>query len=144
MMTSLFLLGGAVGGLVGGWLADRAHERAVIASSLIIAFPLLQLSLMIPGVWGSGFLMLGGFCLLSNSPVTIGLAQRYAPGSAATASSLMLGLGWGTGGVLVTLVGMLADRIGPVAALRIQGLCLIAAFVLALTLPSVSKPRSTR
>jgi FSR family fosmidomycin resistance protein-like MFS transporter len=144
MMTSFFLLGGAVGGLVGGWLADadRVHERAVIAGSLAIAFPALQLSLLLSGVWGTAFLILGGFCLLSSAPVTIGLAQRYAPGSAATASSLMLGLGWGTGGVLVTLVGMLADRVGPVGALRIQGLCLVAAVLLALTLPSVTKPRS--
>ena len=142
MMTSFFLLGGAVGGIVGGWLADRVHERVVIAGSLAIAFPMFQLSLMLPGVWGIAFLMLGGFCLLSSAPVTIGLAQRYAPGSAATASSLMLGLGWGTGGLLVTLVGMLADRVGPVGALRIQGLCLVAAVILALTLPSVIKPRS--
>jgi MFS transporter, FSR family, fosmidomycin resistance protein len=144
MMISFFLLGGAVGGIVGGWLADRVHERVVIAGSLAIAFPLLQLSLMLPGVWGTAFLMLGGFCLLSSAPVTIGLAQRYAPGSAATASSLILGLGWGTGGLLVTLVGMLADRVGPVSALRIQGVCLVVAVLLALTLPSVVKFRSKR
>jgi FSR family fosmidomycin resistance protein-like MFS transporter len=143
MMTSFFLLGGAVGGLVGGWLADRVRERVVIAGSLVIAFPMLQLSLMLTGVWGTVFLILGGFCLLSSAPVTIGLAQRYAPGSAATASSLMLGLGWGTGGILVTLVGILADHVGPVEALRIQGLCLVAAFLLALTLPAVTKSRST-
>ena len=142
MMTSFFLLGGAVGGIVGGWLADRVHERAVIAGALAIAFPTLQLSLMLPGGWGIAFLMLGGFCLLASAPVTIGLAQRYAPGSAATASSLMLGLGWGTGGLLVTLVGMLADWVGPVSALRIQGLCLVAAVLLALTLPSVTKSQS--
>jgi FSR family fosmidomycin resistance protein-like MFS transporter len=142
VMTSFFLLGGAVGGLVGGWLADRVRERVVIAGSLVIAFPMLQLSLMLTGVWGTVFLILGGFCLLSSAPVTIGLAQRYAPGSAATASSLMLGLGWGTGGLLVTLVGMLADWVGPGVALRIQGLCLVAAFLLALTLPSVIKPLS--
>jgi len=142
MMISFFLFGGAVGGIVGGWLADRLHERAVIAGSLAIAFPLLQLFLMVPGTWGTAFLMLGGFCLLSSAPVTIGLAQRYAPGSAATASYLMLGLGWGTGGVLVTLVGMLADRLGPVGALRIQGLCLVVAILLALTLPPLIKPRS--
>jgi FSR family fosmidomycin resistance protein-like MFS transporter len=143
VMTSFFLLGGAVGGLVGGWFADRVRERMVIAGSLVIAFPMLQLSLMLIGVWGTVFLILGGFCLLSSAPVTIGLAQRYAPGSAATASSLMLGLGWGTGGLLVTLVGMLADWVGPVVALRIQGLCLVAAFLLALTLPAVTKFRST-
>jgi FSR family fosmidomycin resistance protein-like MFS transporter len=115
----------------------------VMAGSLAIAFPMFQLSLMLPGIGGTAFLILGGFCLLASAPVTIGLAQRYAPGSAATASSLMLGLGWGTGGILVTVVGILADRVGPVGALRIQGLCLVAAFLLALTLPAVTKSRST-
>jgi hypothetical protein len=52
--------------------------------------------------------------------------------------------GWGgePGGLLVTLVGVLADWLGPVSALRIQGLCLVVAVLLALTLPTVTKPRS--
>ena len=66
--------------------------------------------------------------------MTISLGQRYAPGSAATASSLLLGLGWGTGGLLVGAVGALADRIGVIGAMRIQELCLLLAFVLALGL----------
>jgi len=87
-------------------------------------------------------LMLGGFCLVSSSPVTIALAQRYAAGSVATASSLMLGLGRGTGGLLVTLVGVVADYLGPIAAVRIAGLSLLAAVLLALTLPPVTKART--
>ena len=42
--------------------------------------------------------------------VTFG--QVIAPISAATVSSLMMGFAWGTGGLSVPLVGMLADRIG--------------------------------
>ncbi|MBW1999137.1 MAG: MFS transporter [Deltaproteobacteria bacterium] len=142
IMTSIFLFGGALGGIVGGWLSDRLHERFVIAGSLAMAFPTLQLALMLPGVWGTIFLLVGGFFLLSSAPVTIALGQRYTPGSAATASSLMLGLGWGTGGLLVTLVGMLADYVGPVEALRIEGLCLVVAVLLALGLTPVAKPRT--
>ena len=142
IMTSIFLFGGALGGIVGGWLSDRLGERSVIAGSLILAFPALQLALILPGVWGTLLLMLGGFCLLSSGPVTIALAQRYAPGSVATASSLMLGLGWGTGGLIVTMVGILADYLGPIAALRIEGLCLVVAVFLALLLPSFTKSRA--
>jgi FSR family fosmidomycin resistance protein-like MFS transporter len=127
VITSIFLFGGSLGGIVGGWLSDRLGERSVIVGSLILAFPTLQLALILPGVWGTLLLMVGGFCLLSNAPVTIALAQRYAPGSVATASSLMLGLGWGIGGLLVTVVGILADYLGPIAALRIEGLCLLVA-----------------
>jgi FSR family fosmidomycin resistance protein-like MFS transporter len=42
--------------------------------------------------------------------VTFG--QALAPVSAATVSSLMMGFGWGTGGLSVPLVGFIADRIG--------------------------------
>jgi len=80
-------------------------------------------------------------CLLSSAPVTIALAQRYAPGSAATASSLMLGLGWGTGGLLVTLVGVMADCLGLLWALRLETLCLLVAALLALGLPMVTRPQ---
>ena len=142
IITSIFLFGGSLGGIIGGWLSDRLGERSVIVGSLILAFPTLQLALILPGVWGTLLLMLGGFCLLSSGPVTIALAQRYAPGSVATASSLMLGLGWGTGGLIVTMVGILADYLGPIAALRIEGLCLVVAVFLALWLPSFTKSRA--
>ena len=42
--------------------------------------------------------------------VTFG--QSIAPVSAATVSSLMMGFAWGTGGLSVPLVGLIADRIG--------------------------------
>jgi len=142
IMISIFLFGGALGGIAGGWLSDRLGERSVIAGSLTLAFPTLQLALTLPGQWGSIFLMLGGFCLLSSSPVTIALAQRYAPGSVATVSSLMLGLGWSAGGLIVTMVGILADYLGPIAALRIEGLCLAVAVLLTLRLPPLAKPRT--
>lgn len=142
IMVSIFLFGGAFGGVVGGWFSDRLGERPVIAGSLALAFPALQLALILTGVWGTLLLMLGGFCLLSSSPVTIALAQCYVPGSVATASSLMLGLGWGTGGLMVIMVGILADYLGPIAALRIQGLCLVVAVLLALGIPSLTKPRT--
>ena len=38
--------------------------------------------------------------------------QMIAPISAATVSSIMMGFAWGTGGMSVPFVGMLADRIG--------------------------------
>ncbi len=137
IMTSLFLFGGAIGGIIGGWLSDRFHEHLVITTSLILAFPAIQFALVLPGIWGILFLIMGGFFLLASAPITISLAQRYAPGSVATASSLMLGMGWGTGGLLVTLVGVLADQIGLLGALRLEVFCLLIAAFLAYNLPKI-------
>lgn len=141
LMVSVFLYGGSMGGLLGGWLSDRMGEKAVIVASLALAFPTLQLALSFAGLWGTFFLMLGGGCLLASAPVSVALAQRYAPGSMATASSLMLGLGWGTGGLLVTPVGVLADHIGPVGALRVLGCVLVVAVLLAVGLPDRGETR---
>jgi FSR family fosmidomycin resistance protein-like MFS transporter len=52
VMVSLFLFGGASGGLVGGWLSDRVGEKKVIVASLIAAFPALQLALILRGPEG--------------------------------------------------------------------------------------------
>ena len=57
-------------------------------------------------------LAVGGFLLQSTLPVNVTFAQTLAPISAATVSSLMMGFAWGTGGLAVPLVGLLADRIG--------------------------------
>jgi len=143
-MVSVFLFGGVLGGIVGGWISDRLGEGPVIVGSLAMAFVILELALILPGLWGTFFLILGSFCLVSSNPVTIALAQRCAPESIATASSLMLGLGWGTGGLMVTFVGIMADRIGLIGALRIVTLCLIIAILLALGLPRVVKPETYR
>ena len=138
-MISVFLFGGVLGGIVGGWVSDRLGEGPVIVGSLVAGLVILELAFLLPGIWGTSFLILGSSCLVSNNPVTIALAQRFAPGSAATASSLMLGLGWGTGGLVVTLVGVVADRIGLIGALRIVTLCLMIAIPLAMTLPRSAK-----
>jgi MFS transporter, FSR family, fosmidomycin resistance protein len=51
-------------------------------------------------------------------------------------SSIMMGFGWGTGGLSVPLVGMLADRIGIEPTLSALGLIPVVAALLTLPLPS--------
>ena len=50
-------------------------------------------------------LAIGGFFLQSTLPVNVTFGQALAPVSAATVSSMMMGFGWGTGGLSVPLVG---------------------------------------
>jgi hypothetical protein len=64
-----------------------------------------------------------------------------APVSAATVSSLMMGFAWGTGGLSVPLVGMIADRVGIEHTLVGLALVPLAAAALALPLPERAKPR---
>ena len=57
-------------------------------------------------------LAVGGLFLQSTLPVNVTFGQSLAPVSAATVSSLMMGFAWGTGGLSVPLVGLIADRVG--------------------------------
>jgi FSR family fosmidomycin resistance protein-like MFS transporter len=112
LMLTLFLVGGAAAGLYGGHLSDRVGRRSVIAVSLLL-YPVLA-SVMIlskgPSQW---FMALtSGAALVASFSVTIVLAQELLPRHLGLASGLILGLGFGTGGLGSALSGYLADKLG--------------------------------
>ncbi|MEJ2727617.1 MAG: MFS transporter [Deltaproteobacteria bacterium] len=112
MMLTVFLIGGAVAGLYGGHLSDKVGRKGVIAVSMLI-YPVLA-SLMIKSNGGWIWLLAGasGAALLASFAVTIVLAQELMPQYLGLASGLILGLGFGTGGLGTALSGFLADRLG--------------------------------
>jgi FSR family fosmidomycin resistance protein-like MFS transporter len=130
--VSAYLLAGSFGGLAGGPVADRFGPRRVIASSLLLAVPLLFAALWLRGPVGLVVLTAGGFFLGSTLPVNITYAHMIAPVAAGTVSSLMLGVAWGVGGLAVPLAGALGDRVGLQAALLV--LAVVPAFAAFLTL----------
>jgi FSR family fosmidomycin resistance protein-like MFS transporter len=98
-----------------------------------------------PALRGSAFLLvlaIGGFLLQSTLPVNVTFGQTLAPISAATVSSLMMGFAWGTGGLSVPFVGMLADRIGIEGALVAMAFTPLVAALLALPLPAGKQARA--
>jgi MFS transporter, FSR family, fosmidomycin resistance protein len=134
--VAMYLFATGVGGFAGGPTADRFGPRRVIALSLVLSSPFLFIA---PALTGWPFLVtvaIGGFFLQSTLPVNVTFGQSIAPVSAATVSSLMMGFAWGMGGLSVPIVGMIADRIGIEAALRILALVPLAAAALALPLPA--------
>jgi FSR family fosmidomycin resistance protein-like MFS transporter len=130
---SLYLFFSGVGGFSGGPLADRYGPRKVIALSLVAACPFLVVAPLLTGWPFIVVLAIGGLFLQSTLPVNITFGQSLAPVSAATVSSLMMGFAWGTGGLSVPLVGLIADRIGIEHTLA--GLALIPLLAAACALP---------
>ena len=130
---SLYLLASAVGGFFGGPAADRYGPRKVIALSLVAACPFLVAAPLVTGWPFMLVLTVGGFFLQSTLPVNITFGQSLAPVSAATVSSLMMGFAWGTGGLSVPIVGMIADRVG--IAHTLVGLSLVPLVAAACALP---------
>jgi len=112
MMLTVFLIGGAVAGLYGGHLSDKFGRKGVIVVSMLI-YPVLA-ALMI---WSNGgwiWLLAGasGAALLASFAVTIVMAQELIPQYVGLASGLILGLGFGTGGLGTAFSGFLADKLG--------------------------------
>lgn len=133
--VAIYLFVSSVGGFLGGPLADRWGARTVILWSLVLAVPFLAVA---PTQTGWAFVALvsvGGFLLQSTLPVNVTFGQMIAPISAATVSSLMMGFAWGTGGLSVPFVGMLADRIGIERTLTVMAFTPLVAAAFAAPLP---------
>jgi FSR family fosmidomycin resistance protein-like MFS transporter len=84
----------------------------------------------------AGLLAVGGLFLQSTLPVNVSFGQALAPHSAATVSSLMMGVTWGTGGMLVPVTGKVGDALGLPTTLTMLALLPLCAAGLATRLPA--------
>jgi FSR family fosmidomycin resistance protein-like MFS transporter len=117
-LVSLFVVAGALSGLLAGHLSDRIGFKSVFICAHFLATPCMAAALYLHGFWMFVFVFLSGFFILATLPLGVVLAQRLAPQGKSMASSLMMGLAYGMGGLLTPLTGKLADifTIRPVLA----------------------------
>lgn len=141
VLTSLYLALGALGGLLGGWVAERRGGRSVVVSSFLWAAPLYLGFLLLPEPWSLVSLVAGGFVLQTSLPVNVVLGQDLSPRHSSTISSLLMGGAWGVGALLVSPVGALADRVGIRGALFALSGMLALGFACALALPDIRPAR---
>jgi FSR family fosmidomycin resistance protein-like MFS transporter len=117
----VFLACGAAGTLIGAPFADRWGHRFFIRLTMFLATVILPL-MFVPFIANSHllFVVLGleGMILVSTFSVTIVMAQRLLPHRLGVASGLMVGFAIGTGGIGVTLLGIVADNFGVPVALE--------------------------
>jgi FSR family fosmidomycin resistance protein-like MFS transporter len=138
-IVSLYLLLGALGGFLGGWLTERIGGHRVIVSSFLGGAPLFLSFLVLPDAWGIPCLILGSFVLQSSLPVNVTLGQELSPGHSSTISSLLMGAAWGVGAMIIGPVGALADQHGLRAALAALCGMLLLGLVCAVLLPGVHR-----
>ena len=108
LVVALYNVAGALSGLVSGLLSDRFGYKPVFYVSYSLAIPFLYL-LLYPsmGVYVASFL--AGFFVMATIPLFVTMAQEIAPRGKSLVASLMLGLAYGTGGMMTPITGRLAD-----------------------------------
>jgi len=117
-IVSLFTVAGALSGVAAGHLSDRFGFKPIFYVSHGLSTPSLFLLLLLPGNWAYVSAFLAGFFVMASLPLGVTMAQEIAPKGKSMVSSLMMGLAWGTGGMMTPLAGKLADlfSIAPVLA----------------------------
>jgi MFS transporter, FSR family, fosmidomycin resistance protein len=132
---ALFSMGGALGGMIGGSLSDTWGRKAVILGSGLLCVPFLYGMFYTEGLLSMICLVLASGTLSGANSVIIAFAQELVPSRAGTASSLVMGFGWGVAGVFLIAFGSLADVISVPRALDIAATLPLLAAGLALALP---------
>jgi MFS transporter, FSR family, fosmidomycin resistance protein len=131
-LVSAFLLGGVAGTLIGSFLADKWGHKLYLILSMVLTSLLFPLVFLAQGFALFVALAAVGMVLISSFTVTVVMAQQLLPRNLGIASGLMVGFAIGTGGIGVTILGVIADHFGvPVALKSIMALPL-AGLVLSL------------
>ena len=134
-IVSLFTVGGSISALVCGHLVDRIGFKPVYFFSFALSSPSLLLFINADGRQIYPLALLSGFFLLATLFPAVALAQKIAPRGRSLVSSIIMGLGMGTAGLMMPLTGMIADAFGIRTVLAFVGLIPLAALLLIRHLP---------
>ncbi|MFI2334538.1 MFS transporter [Nocardia rhamnosiphila] len=126
-----FLVGGVVGTVSGGRIADRIGMRATVRLGGAVAVPaLVALRLCGDARLALVLVALAGVAVNLPFAVLVKLGQDYLPARPGTAAGVTLGIAVSAGGLFMPVLGGIADRHGPQAVLTV--LCVVPALAAAL------------
>lgn len=109
VIVSLYNIAGALSGVISGHLSDRIGYKPIFYSANFLATLSLYLLLYLPGTWIYLNAFLAGFFIMATLPLAVAMAQEFAPRGKSMISSLMMGLAYGTGGMMAPITGRFAD-----------------------------------
>ncbi|MEQ7127098.1 MFS transporter [Actinopolymorpha sp. B11F2] len=114
---AVLYVGGAVGTVAGGRLAERWHRVDVARWAYAVAVVGVSGIVVVPGLAIYPFVIVTAIALYVPFSLQTTLAQDYLPSRIGTASGITLGLTVSAGGLTSPLVGVLADHTSLQAAL---------------------------
>ncbi|MFJ8948413.1 MFS transporter [Streptomyces sp. NPDC102395] len=140
--AALFLLylGGAVGSVLGGALANRWGRVRVSRWSYLLTAGSIAGLVLVPGPALYLFVALTSAGLYVPFSLQVTLGQDYLPSRVGTASGITLGLTVSIGGLASPVIGTLADRTSLQTALTPLILMPVLAWLLFRTLPEPCLP----
>jgi FSR family fosmidomycin resistance protein-like MFS transporter len=108
-LISILTVAGAISGLMAGHLSDRFGYKPIFHIAHTLATPSLYLLICLPGSWVFFSAFWAGFFSMATLPLGLAMALELAPKGKSMIASLMMGLAFGTGGMVIPMVGKLAD-----------------------------------
>ena len=109
VLFSIFTISGTVAGILCGHLSDRMGYKRLLWITHSLMTPVLLVFLLVPGKLIYPATILAGGFNMASLPLGVVMAQKIAPKGRSMVASLMMGLAFGTGGILSPIVGKLGD-----------------------------------
>ncbi|MFE2465170.1 MFS transporter [Streptomyces mirabilis] len=141
--AALFVLyiGGALGSVLGGSLANRWDRVTVARWSYLLTIPAVAGTVFVPGPAFYVFVALTSAGLYIPFSLQVTLGQDYLPTRVGTASGITLGLTVSIGGLVSPLIGAVADATSLRIALTPLILMPALSWLLFRTLPEPTAPK---
>lgn len=143
LTLATYAVASAFGGILGGRYSDRYGRTPVLRAAILSTIPFFAILIVSSpaNLWFYPLTFLVGAAVNASIPVGVVAAQEYAPNHVAVASSIMMGFSWGFAGLLVFLVGALADATNPTTAALASLALLIPSALIAYRLPEPARAR---
>jgi MFS transporter, FSR family, fosmidomycin resistance protein len=145
VMTSVLMGAGAVGMVLGGFIAQRFSRRLVLVAPALVLVPAI---LLMPGLGYAAMLplaALAGLAMEANYSLAIVIGQEYLPSRMGLSTGLLNGFSTAVAGLVLFGLGLLGDVAGPMWMLYALGLLPLGVMALALVLPRPAAcPAETR
>ncbi|MDU9000527.1 MFS transporter [Streptomyces mirabilis] len=141
--AALFVLymGGALGSVLGGSLANRWDRVTVARWSYLLTIPAVAGTVFVPGPAFYVFVALTSAGLYIPFSLQVTLGQDYLPTRVGTAGGITLGLTVSIGGLVTPLIGTVADATSLRIALTPLILMPALSWLLFRTLPEPTAPK---